>query len=43
VRPWDGDREPGADLEAVARLVHGGRLADLAFATPAVGAAAPTG
>ena len=32
VRPWDGDREPGADLEAVARLVREGRLADLAVA-----------
>jgi histidine ammonia-lyase len=30
VRPWDGDREPGPDLEAVTRLVHDGRLAPLA-------------
>jgi histidine ammonia-lyase len=43
VRPWDGDREPGADLEAVARLVHEGGLADLAVATPATGAATPSG
>jgi len=43
VRPWDGDREPGADLEAVSRLVHEGRLANLAVAPPAVGAATPAG
>ncbi len=30
VRPWHADREPGPDLAAVARLVHDGRLADLA-------------
>jgi histidine ammonia-lyase len=30
VRPWDGEREPGPDLEAVTQLVRGGRLADLA-------------
>jgi histidine ammonia-lyase len=30
VRPWDGDREPGPDLEAVTRLVHDGTLAGLA-------------
>ena len=30
VRPWDGDREPGPDVEAVTRLVHEGRLAALA-------------
>ena len=30
VRPWDGDREPGPDIEAVTRLVREGRLADLA-------------
>ncbi|HET9681141.1 MAG TPA: histidine ammonia-lyase [Candidatus Limnocylindrales bacterium] len=29
-RPWDADREPGPDLEAVTRLVHAGGLADLA-------------
>ncbi|HYL41643.1 MAG TPA: aromatic amino acid lyase, partial [Candidatus Binatus sp.] len=29
-RPWDADREPGPDLEAVTRLVHDGGLADLA-------------
>jgi histidine ammonia-lyase len=43
VRPWDGDREPGADLDALTRLVHEGRLADLAVATPAIGAATPAG
>jgi histidine ammonia-lyase len=32
VRPWDGDREPGPDLEAVARLVRDGRLAALVTA-----------
>jgi histidine ammonia-lyase len=31
-RPWDGDREPGPDLEAVTRLVRDGGLADLAGA-----------
>ena len=30
VRPWDGDREPGPDIEAVVRLVSEGRLAALA-------------
>jgi histidine ammonia-lyase len=30
VRPWDGDREPGPDLEAVTRLVRDGALASLA-------------
>jgi histidine ammonia-lyase len=30
VQPWDGDREPGHDLEAMAGLVRGGALADLA-------------
>jgi histidine ammonia-lyase len=30
VRPWDGDREPGPDLEAVTRLVRAGRLSQLA-------------
>ncbi|MBI2781943.1 MAG: histidine ammonia-lyase [Chloroflexi bacterium] len=30
VRPWDGDREPGPDLEAIARLVREGRLSPLA-------------
>jgi histidine ammonia-lyase len=30
-RPWDADREPGPDLEAVTRLVHDGGLADLAI------------
>jgi histidine ammonia-lyase len=30
VRPWDGDREPGPDLEAMTRLVREGRLAGLA-------------
>jgi len=29
-RPWDADREPGPDIEAVTRLVHDGGLADLA-------------
>jgi histidine ammonia-lyase len=29
-RPWEADREPGHDLEAVTRLVHDGGLADLA-------------
>src|SRR5258705_3638884 len=29
VRPWDGDREPGPDIEAVTRLVREGGLADL--------------
>jgi histidine ammonia-lyase len=31
-RPWDTDREPAADIEAVARLAHEGGLADLASA-----------
>jgi histidine ammonia-lyase len=30
VRPWEGDREPGPDLDAVTRLVHDGTLAGLA-------------
>ncbi len=30
VKPWDGDREPGPDLEAVTRLVREARFADLA-------------
>jgi histidine ammonia-lyase len=30
VRPWDGDREPGPDLEAATRLVRSGTLASLA-------------
>ena len=30
VKPWDGDREPGPDLEAMTRLVREGRLAALA-------------
>jgi len=30
VRPWDGDREPGPDIEAVTRLVRDGDLAGLA-------------
>ena len=30
VKPWDGDREPGPDLEAMTRLVREGRLAPLA-------------
>jgi histidine ammonia-lyase len=30
VRPWDGDREPGPDLEAATRLVRAGTLATLA-------------
>ena len=36
VRPWTGDREPGADLEAIVRLVREGRLSRLATpdATP---------
>ena len=29
-RRWDGDREPGPDLEAATRLVHEGSLAELA-------------
>ncbi|HSL97952.1 MAG TPA: histidine ammonia-lyase [Candidatus Deferrimicrobiaceae bacterium] len=32
VRPWDGDREPGPDLDAATRLVHSGAMADLARA-----------
>jgi histidine ammonia-lyase len=35
VRPWVGDREPGADLEAVGRLVREGRLSDLAVPSAA--------
>jgi histidine ammonia-lyase len=31
VRPWDGDREPGPDLEAATKLVHDGALAALAL------------
>jgi histidine ammonia-lyase len=30
VRPWDGEREPGPDLEAVTRLVRDGAFAELA-------------
>jgi histidine ammonia-lyase len=30
VQPWDGDREPGPDLEAMTRLVREGSLAPLA-------------
>jgi len=30
IKPWDGDREPGSDLESMTRLVRDGRLADLA-------------
>jgi histidine ammonia-lyase len=30
VKPWDGDREPGPDLEAMTRLVREGHLAELA-------------
>ena len=30
VKPWDGDREPGPDLEAVTGLVRRGALAELA-------------
>jgi histidine ammonia-lyase len=30
VRPWEGDREPGPDIEAATRLVRDGRLAELA-------------
>jgi histidine ammonia-lyase len=37
VRPWDGDREPGPDLEAVTRLVREGRLAGLAVPGGSVG------
>jgi histidine ammonia-lyase len=29
VRPWEGDREPGPDIEAATRLVRTGRLATL--------------
>jgi histidine ammonia-lyase len=29
VRPWDGDREPGPDIDAVTRLVRDGALAGL--------------
>ncbi len=42
VRPWDGDREPGPDLEAVARLVREGRLASLAVPEGGRPAVAPT-
>jgi histidine ammonia-lyase len=35
VKPWDGDREAGPDLEAVTRLVREGRLAGLAVPAPA--------
>jgi histidine ammonia-lyase len=37
VRPWDGDREPGPDLEAVTGLVRSGELA--ALAAPMAGVA----
>ncbi len=30
VKPWDGDREPGPDIEAITVLVRTGKLADLA-------------
>jgi histidine ammonia-lyase len=30
VQPWDRDREPGPDLEAVTRIVRGGQLCHLA-------------
>jgi len=40
VRPWDGDREPGADLEAIVRLVREGRLSRLAAPEVASEAAA---
>jgi histidine ammonia-lyase len=29
VRPWDGDREPGPDIEAVTRLVRDGAFASM--------------
>jgi histidine ammonia-lyase len=29
-RPWDADREPGPDINAVTRLVHDGALSELA-------------
>jgi len=35
IKPWDGDREPGPDLEAATRLVHEGALAHLATVTDA--------
>jgi histidine ammonia-lyase len=41
VKPWDGDREPGPDLEAMTRLVRDGGLAELAVPGGA-GAAAAT-
>ena len=41
VRPWDGDREPGADLEAIVRLVREGRLSRLAAPGNENEAAAP--
>jgi histidine ammonia-lyase len=41
VRPWDGDREPGADLEAIVRLVREGRLSSLAAPGNENEAAAP--
>jgi histidine ammonia-lyase len=37
VRPWDGDREPGPDLEAVTGLVRSGAVA--ALAAPMAGVA----
>ena len=40
-RPWESDREPGPDIEAVTRLVHGGALVDLA-AEGATAAEGPT-
>jgi histidine ammonia-lyase len=39
VPPWERDREPGPDLEAVTRLVHDGGIAELAVPpTPGDGA-----
>ena len=31
VRPWEGDHEPGPDIEAATRLVRDGRLVHLAM------------
>jgi histidine ammonia-lyase len=42
VKPWDGDREPGPDLEAITRLVREGRLAELAVPGGAGAPAATT-
>jgi histidine ammonia-lyase len=41
VKPWDGDREPGPDLEAMTRLVREGRLAELAVPTGKAGRPRP--